>query len=251
MVGNRTESVVGASTNNFQFSNGGKVQRHANLISKASLSLLPEHKDQIKEFQSIYRENQSLYREVEQKTQIPSVLIAALHFRESKGNFRTYLHQGDPLGRAPVNHPTNIPTFHNWTDSAIHALGMKKSTQNKLGINASTNDLSLLAEYAETYNGKGYENRGLVTPYVYSGTSVYSGGKFVADGKFNSSTIDKQVGILPLIMSVSNGDFKNLAGNTNSTLNSQNQDSFSSTLSQVRFEQPTLNTNGFNQPASA
>jgi len=56
--------------------------------------------------------------------------------------------------------------------------------------------------FAESYNGLGYYNKGLVSPYVYSGTNVYTKGKYVVDGKFSSSTIDGQPGVYLLINSL-------------------------------------------------
>ena len=63
-------------------------------------------------FQENWEANKARYQAVAAQTDMPAKLIAALHWRESSGNFNTYLHQGDPLGRPAVNHPKNIPIFH-------------------------------------------------------------------------------------------------------------------------------------------
>ena len=46
----------------------------------------------------------------------------------------------------------------------------------------------------ERYNGLGYRNRGLPSPYLWSLSGHYERGKFVADGKFDSEAESKQCG---------------------------------------------------------
>ena len=130
---------------------------------------------------------------------MPAPLIAAIHYRESSSNFNTYLHQGDPLGRPAVHHPANIPIFHRWEDAAVHALESKSWLRDQLGMNASTDDLRSIATYAEAYNGLGYFNRGLTSPYVYAGTNLYGGGRYVADGVFDSNSWDRRPGVVSLV----------------------------------------------------
>ncbi len=145
--------------------------------------------------------NRNRYEEVSQATNMPAELIAALHWRESSANFNTYLHQGDPLGRPAVNIPNNIPVFYEWEEAAKHALNMDyhKNRQEDLEINQDTQNPNALATYAETYNGLGYFQRGVPSPYVYSGTDQYMSGKYVADGQYRSGTVDQQIGVMPLL----------------------------------------------------
>jgi lysozyme family protein len=98
-----------------------------------------------------------------------------------------------------VNHPTDIPVFHRWEDAAVHALQSKKAVQNDLSMKADTQDKAAMATYAEFYNGLGYQMRGQPSPYVFSGTNQYKSGKYVADGKYDSKTVDRQMGVMGLI----------------------------------------------------
>jgi len=150
-------------------------------------------------FIATWERNQTRYQTVSLATNMPAELIAAIHWRESSGNFNTYLHQGDPLGRPAVNWPSNIPVFHEWEEAAIHALQMKESLRQQLEIDAATKDATVLATYAEAYNGLGYHYRDKPSPYVYAGTSEYSSGKFVRDGVYSSRAVDQQLGVMPML----------------------------------------------------
>ena len=150
-------------------------------------------------FEKNFESNKARYEDVSARTGIPARLIAAIHWRESGGNFGTYLHQGDPLGKPAVHVPTDIPVFDKWEDAAVNALQSKKSVQNDLGMKADTQDKAAMATYAEYYNGLGYQARGQPSPYVFAGTNQYKSGKYVADGKYDPKTVDRQMGVMGLI----------------------------------------------------
>lgn len=62
------------------------------------------------------------------------------------------------------------------------------------------NDLVPAVAYAsEKFNGFGYRSRGMVSPYLWGGTSVQDRGKFVSDGVFDRSTMDPQIGTMALL----------------------------------------------------
>ena len=178
----------------------GVYNKHAGKIDGAQLNL-GRHAWSVKRLQEIWANHKSRYEAVAAQVDLPAELIAALHFRESSGNFNTYLHQGDPLGKPAVNHPRNIPVFHRWEDAAVHALSTqhKSNIQDDLDITEDTQDLAALGTYAEYYNGLGYHKKGRVSPYVYSGTDQYSKGKYVRDGVFDSNAVDQQLGVLAMV----------------------------------------------------
>ncbi len=144
-------------------------------------------------FKENYEQNKEKYEEVEQATGVPAELIAAIHWRESGGNFNTYLHNGDPLGKKMVHEPKIEKVFDDWTEGAIDAINSQNPSIVK------EDDINTLFEYAERYNGLGYRKRGINSPYVWSGTTNYSSGKYVADGKFDSSAVDKQLGVAVML----------------------------------------------------
>ncbi len=158
--------------------------------------------DQMSDLESFYanwRARRARYEEVARRAGLPAPLVAAIHWRESTGDFNTYLHQGDRLGRPAVHVPRDIPVFHDWTEAAVHALDMKSTLREAMRITTQTTDLAALATYAEHYNGLGYHYRGRPSPYVFSGTDQYSRGKFVRDGVYSSRTRDRQLGVVAMI----------------------------------------------------
>ena len=126
---------------------------------------------------------------------IPPEFIACLYMRESDMDFKGHLHNGDPLTARTVNVPAGRPkadpkngSSYTFEESAIDALiyeGFDKWT-----------DWSVAGVIYcfEKYNGWGYLRRGKVSPYVWSGSTIYQSGKFTSDGVYNDSVVDKQMG---------------------------------------------------------
>ncbi len=203
-------STQGATTASHRPTSDKKMtavyDKHAKVVDKLKYKLHGTQSSDLKSFYKNWQKNKARYQAVAAKTGIPAELIAALHWRESTANFNTYLHQGDPLGKKAVHVPRNIPLFHKWEDAAVHALTMKRSIQKKLGITANTTDMAAIATFAEYYNGLGYHNRGSSSPYVYSGTDQYKRGKYVADGRYSKTHRDNQLGVVPMIMYITQMD---------------------------------------------
>ncbi len=163
------------------------------------LKLSASQRNELRIFQENWAKNHGRYEAVAAQTGVPAKLIAAIHYRESSLRWDTYLHQGDPLGRPAVHHPSNIPIFYKWEDAAIHALNMKRGTRTSMGMDATTTDPEAIATYAESYNGLGYYNKGRTSPYVYGGTDQYKGGRYVADGVYDPNSFDQRLGVMALV----------------------------------------------------
>jgi lysozyme family protein len=145
------------------------------------------------------------YQAVANSTGVPWFVIAVLHERESDADFSTHLHNGDPLrgrtyhvpaGRPP---PPAKPPF-TWEESAEDALIYD-------GL-ASIKDwpIERIAYACEGYNGWGYHNRGMPSPYLWSFSSIYRSGKYVGDGEFSSSAVDQQCGVMPMLYAMAQLD---------------------------------------------
>jgi lysozyme family protein len=141
------------------------------------------------------RKNESRYQNIEKLTGVPGELIACLHERESTGRFDRQLAQGDPLNRRSTNEPIAGP-FDTFEASAIWALHHDK-------LDAVIDwRIEKLIYFAELWNGWGYAlyHPGTPSPYIVGGTTVQKSGKYVADGVWSSSTWDKQIGVLAMLL---------------------------------------------------
>lgn len=162
-----------------------------------SLNLSSRQQNELELFKKTWTEHESQYREVEAKTGLPAELIAAIHWRESGGNFNTYLHNGDPLGKTTTHVPKGV-YFTDWTAAAVDAI---KNYGGNLS-NVNVNDINTWYDYAERYNGLGYRKKGVPSPYVWAGTSNYKCGKYVADGKYNPNYVDQQLGVAVMLQAL-------------------------------------------------
>lgn len=146
------------------------------------------NKQELAQLKEIFEQNRDKYEKVAEATGVPAELICAIHYREGSCNFDTYLHNGDPLGQATTHVPAGI-YFEDWTEAAIDAI----SSHNPEIV--QDGDFESCCEFAERYNGTGYRNKGIASPYVWSGTTKYTGGMYVADHQFDYSAVDKRIGV--------------------------------------------------------
>lgn len=145
--------------------------------------------------------NKARYQAAGAKTGVPWFVIAALHDRESSGDFSTQLAQGDPLNRVSTHVPSGRGPFASWEDGAYDALVTLKDLN-------SIRDwpIERIAYECERYNGWGYRNHGIPSAYVWSFSNIYRGGKYIADGVWSATAMDKQCGTLPLIKRIAELD---------------------------------------------
>lgn len=143
------------------------------------------------------------YEEIEVQTGVPWWFIGALHYRESTCDFRGVLHNGERIlgtGRKTSLVPKGRGPFSTWEEAAVDALRLK-------GLHTVTDwSLERALYEGERFNGFCYRNRGVPSAYLWSGTSVYAGGKYVADGKWSATARDKQMGIAPIMFALAPAD---------------------------------------------
>lgn len=147
----------------------------------------------------------SKYQEVEAATGVPWWVIGALHGRESSCNFKTHLHNGDPLTKRTTHVPANRPKSGSppftWEESAIDALTLKGLEKIKDW------PIERVCYEAERYNGWGYRGKGKSnSPYLWAGTSNYTSGKYVADHVYSASAVDQQSGVMAVLKVLSDLD---------------------------------------------
>lgn len=172
----------------------------------ARLEVRPEWRERADKI--IYRSqvHRARYAQIEaaRRNGVPWFVVAALHERESSQNFGRHLHEGSPLtGRTkyvPKGRPKTGSPPYRWEVSAIDALYTLKDLENQ--VPDWKRSVNKAVDHLERYNGTGYRRYHPevgVSPYLASGSQLYRGGKYVADGRFSAAAVDKQIGVLTLI----------------------------------------------------
>ncbi|ADL49931.1 FG-GAP repeat domain-containing protein [Clostridium cellulovorans] len=189
------EQITLADTISPNSGTGFLYKYEAELISKINFINYNKFGTELDTIKSIYINNKSTYDNIASKTNIPSALICALHYRESGCNFGTYLHNGQPLGQITTKVPVGL-YFTDFASAAIDALTRKSDIRDDYGLKSSSVDMAAMAGFAEQYNGTGYHDyHSMPSPYVFNGTNVYTSGKYTSDGNFNQYVIDVQPGV--------------------------------------------------------
>jgi lysozyme family protein len=143
--------------------------------------------------------NRTRYSEAEGSTGVPWFVIGVIHNMEGSLNFKTHLHNGDPLTARTVHVPKGRPVAgtppFRWEDSAVDALRFDNMTTLKKWTLAAT--LFKL----EGFNGFGYRTRHpeVLTPYLWSFSNHYTKGKFVKDGVFDPNATSGQCGAATIL----------------------------------------------------
>jgi lysozyme family protein len=130
----------------------------------------------------------------------PWWIIGAIHAMESELNFRTHLHNGDPLTQRTVQVPSGRPKEGNppftWEVSATDALKLH-------GFHAWRDWSVAGALYkAEEYNGWGvrrFHAASGPSAYLWSHTNQYLGGKYVKDRIWSATAKSQQPGVAAML----------------------------------------------------
>ncbi|EJN14581.1 hypothetical protein PMI42_01871 [Bradyrhizobium sp. YR681] len=149
--------------------------------------------------------NKGIYKQIEDKTDVPWWFVALLHSRESSFNFNTYLGNGQALNRVTTIVPQGRGPFASFADGAVDALRLEGF------VGARDWGIAKTLFRLEKYNGFGYRGRGVNSPYLWSGSSIYGppeqkGGKFTSDGSFDSGEVDRQLGTAVILKAMMDQD---------------------------------------------
>lgn len=144
------------------------------------------------------------YLAVQQKTKVPWFIIAVIHEREASQSWAANLAQGDPWDRTSIHVPRGQGPFKSWEDAAVNALSRSPPFAARWEDWSVGGALTLL----EMYNGLGYFDHHIPSPYIWASTNIYHKGKYIADGHFDPEAIDHQLGCAALIsrMQLIDGD---------------------------------------------
>jgi lysozyme family protein len=161
------------------------------------MKINPDREATVKKVANKLITNRKLYELAVSGTSVPWWFVAVIHYRESNCDFKTYLGNGEPLNRVTRLVPIGHGPFASFRDGVLDALAYQGYIKNA--------DWSIehCLYLLEKYNGLGYANKGLPSPYLWGGTSIQKPGKYVSDGKFDPSVTDTQLGVAPLIRLIS------------------------------------------------
>lgn len=149
-----------------------------------------------------YRRTEYRYQKVQamRKNGVPAPILFCLFYREADNDFRMSAAQGDPLSRRSVNVPKGrIPNKYppyTWEEAAFDAYYVVEHPP--LDRIEWANKQKAL-DKMESFNGYGYRAKGIAAPYLWSGTSIYHGGKYVRDGVFSRVAMDRQLGCAAIL----------------------------------------------------
>ncbi len=176
---------------------------------KLGIHLTEYMKNEMNFIKKTYKENIETYKRIVEKIKedtgidIPTEAICAIHYRESRCDFDSYLQNGDPLGQVTTHVPKGL-YFENFFDSAVAAIESQlKGYQDYNKVDFYS--MKGLCKFTNRYNGFGSQRYyGLPSSYVYAGTSKYQGGMYVADGSFRENKEDPRMGTYPIISELAN-----------------------------------------------
>ncbi|MGX5831139.1 peptidoglycan-binding protein [Mesorhizobium sp. 43Arga] len=137
-----------------------------------------------------------IYTQIESRTGVPWWFVGLCHYRESSLNFGTYLGNGQPLGQRTTIVPKGRGPFtgpNAFVDGALDALRLEGF------VGASDWGIARTLFRLEGFNGYGYHGKGVNSPYLYGGSTLYGppearGGKYVKDHVFDPNFVDTQLG---------------------------------------------------------
>lgn len=143
------------------------------------------------------------YEEVTEATGVPWILVGIIHQLEADGWWSKHLHNGDPLSsrtkQVPRGRPKAPPAngkSYTWLESAVDAV--RYDEMDKIPWESykegSKEWIAIALDEMERYNGLGYRHRGKPSPYLWSGSSAYVKGKYVADNKYSPNAVSQQTG---------------------------------------------------------
>jgi lysozyme family protein/peptidoglycan hydrolase-like protein with peptidoglycan-binding domain len=185
------------------------------------------------------------YQQVERLTGVPWYFVALCHYRESNFDFDTYLGNGESLKRVTCLVPKGRGPFASFVDGAVDALRIQHFVGTQDWCIART------LYRLECFNGLGYHAKGVNSPYLYGGSTLYgpteaNAGKFVADHVFDPNHVDSQLGTAVILHAMMSQDSSITIGDSAPITNRCEPDE--DVASSVLLMQQTLNRLGANPP---
>lgn len=144
------------------------------------------------------------FQGLEAKTGVPWFIIAVIKERESgvDAGFLKNIANGQSWSQKTTIVPIGRGPFTSWEAAGVDALVNCAPYAGRNKDWSVGGALTLL----EQYNGLGYANKGLPSPYIWSGTDQYAKGKYVRDGVFDPNVVDAQLGCAGVLLAMAQID---------------------------------------------
>ena len=141
--------------------------------------------------------NRARYERITKSMTMPWYFLAIIHGLEADFRFDLHLHNGDPLTgrtvRGPAGRPAQGAPPFSWEESALDAIAVNRYDK--------WNDWSIAGMLVvwERYNGLGYRQYGVNSPYVWACTDLYAKGRYIADGRYDAKAESRQCGAVAIL----------------------------------------------------
>lgn len=161
----------------------------------------PRYSIQLDQLVALYRRHAATYTAIARMRSngVPATVVFGLHYRESDNDFKCHPHEGSPLTHrtryVPRGRPLTPEPPYPFLVSAEDAYYSYEHLERK-----DWQEIGAVLEAVEGFNGTGYKKRGVPSPYVWSGSDQCSRGKYVADGRYDASFLDKQLGVAAILL---------------------------------------------------
>lgn len=136
------------------------------------------------------------YLPVSKETGVPVLWMMAINERESSSDMNSYLGNGQPFRKRTTLVPKNRGPFKSWHAGAKDAIHLDHIDQVKVW------SWPMMLFEEELFNGFGPRGHHRHSGYLWGGTTVYDGGKYVKDGKWVAGAWDTQLGTVPLMQTL-------------------------------------------------
>jgi len=161
----------------------------------ATMVVLDKHKSAVKNACDRIKKNRSRYElaaEMVNKAHSLKVnwkVIACIHSLEASGDFSKNLANGQNIKMKTTIVPKGLGPWESFEHSCVDAIGHERWD------NVNFDDIGSVLRCIESYNGYGYMRRGKNSPYLWSFSQHGIGtGRYVSDGRYDSTSVSQQVG---------------------------------------------------------
>jgi lysozyme family protein len=145
------------------------------------------------------------YAKVEAAACCPWYFVGIIHALEAGFNFDGHLHNGDPLDKQTVNVPAKRPP--NWNPPGTWVQSAKDALEYDDLVDLQDWSLAATMFRWELYNGfRSRELHSINTPYLWSFSTHYTRGKFIADDVWSASAVSNQCGAAVMLRELVNRD---------------------------------------------